>query len=56
MTAVDAIRTDEGPRVVLTARRLGRDFSGFTAVNNVNLDVHHAVSYTHLTLPTNREV
>ncbi|GLS80906.1 ABC transporter ATP-binding protein [Paracoccus marinus] len=42
MTAVDAIRTDEGPRVVLTARRLGRDFSGFTAVNNVNLDVHHA--------------
>ena len=30
------------PRVVLTARGLGKDFMGFTAVNNVNLDVHHA--------------
>lgn len=29
-------------RVVLTARGLGRDFAGFTAVNNVDLDVHHA--------------
>ena len=29
-------------RVVLSARGLGKDFSGFTAVNNVNLDVHHA--------------
>ncbi|XKE90190.1 ABC transporter ATP-binding protein [Thalassospira australica] len=29
-------------RVVLTARDLRRDFGGFTAVNNVNLDVHHA--------------
>ncbi|MBB1492744.1 ABC transporter ATP-binding protein, partial [Paracoccus sp. MC1854] len=28
--------------MVLTARGLGKDFSGFTAVNNVNLDVHHA--------------
>ena len=30
------------PRVVLSARGLGKDFSGFTAVNDVNLDVHHA--------------
>lgn len=30
------------PRVVLSARRLRRDFGGFTAVNNVDLDVHHA--------------
>ncbi len=30
------------PRVVLSARGLGRDFAGFTAVNNVDLDVHHA--------------
>ncbi|MFT3690763.1 ABC transporter ATP-binding protein [Paenirhodobacter sp.] len=30
------------PRVVLSARGLGRDFGGFTAVNNVDLDVHHA--------------
>ncbi|OCP11165.1 MULTISPECIES: ABC transporter ATP-binding protein [unclassified Ensifer] len=30
------------PRVVLSARGLRRDFGGFTAVNNVNLDVHHA--------------
>ncbi|OSQ43013.1 amino acid ABC transporter ATP-binding protein [Thalassospira alkalitolerans] len=29
-------------RVVLSARDLCRDFGGFTAVNNVNLDVHHA--------------
>ncbi|OSQ35643.1 ABC transporter ATP-binding protein [Thalassospira mesophila] len=29
-------------RVVLSARDLRRDFGGFTAVNNVNLDVHHA--------------
>ena len=32
----------DAPRVVLSARGLGKDFSGFTAVNNVNLDVHHA--------------
>ena len=31
-----------GPRVVLAARGLGKDFSGFTAVNNVDLDVRHA--------------
>ncbi len=29
------------PRVVLSARGLRRDFSGFVAVNNVDLDVHH---------------
>lgn len=28
--------------MVLSARGLGKDFSGFTAVNNVDLDVHHA--------------
>lgn len=33
---------DSKPRVVLTARGLGKDFGGFTAVNNVDLDVHHA--------------
>lgn len=31
-----------GVPVVLTARGLGRDFHGFTAVNNVDLDVRHA--------------
>jgi len=30
------------PRVVLSARGLRRDFGGFTAVRNVDLDVHHA--------------
>ena len=34
--------TDEQPRVVLSARGLRRDFGGFVAVNNVDLDVHHA--------------
>ncbi len=34
--------TDHEPRVVLSARGLGKDFGGFTAVNNVDLDVHHA--------------
>ncbi|ESZ37904.1 ATP-binding cassette domain-containing protein [Mesorhizobium sp. L2C066B000] len=29
------------PRVVLSARGLRRDFAGFVAVNNVDLDVHH---------------
>jgi branched-chain amino acid transport system ATP-binding protein len=29
------------PRVVLSARGLGKDFSGFTAVNAVDLDVQH---------------
>jgi branched-chain amino acid transport system ATP-binding protein len=39
MTA-PAPQQDE-PRVVLSARGLGKDFAGFTAVNNVDLDVHH---------------
>ena len=30
------------PRVVLSARGLGKDFAGFTAVNDVDLDVEHA--------------
>ncbi|MCV2447595.1 ABC transporter ATP-binding protein [Paracoccus sp. DMF] len=34
--------TQAEPRVVLSARGLGRDFAGFTAVNNVDLDVEHA--------------
>ena len=34
--------TQTEPRVVLTARGLGKDFAGFTAVNNVDLDVEHA--------------
>lgn len=33
---------DQGSRVVLSARGLRRDFGGFIAVNNVDLDVHHA--------------
>lgn len=37
-----ATTTDTEPRTVLSARNLGKDFAGFTAVNNVNLDVHHA--------------
>ncbi len=31
----------DAPRAVLTARGLRRDFRGFVAVNNVDLDVHH---------------
>jgi branched-chain amino acid transport system ATP-binding protein len=34
--------TDQVSRVVLSARGLRRDFGGFIAVNNVDLDVHHA--------------
>ncbi|WEF25966.1 ABC transporter ATP-binding protein [Paracoccus sp. S3-43] len=34
--------TQPEPRVVLSARGLGKDFAGFTAVNNVDLDVEHA--------------
>lgn len=30
------------PRVVLSARGLGKDFAGFTAVDDVNLDIRHA--------------
>jgi len=32
---------DGGPRSVLSARGLRRDFSGFVAVRDVDLDVHH---------------
>ncbi len=38
----DPVHQQDEPRVVLSARGLGKDFFGFTAVNNVNLDVHHA--------------
>src|SRR3954471_2973231 len=34
--------TNAEPRVVLSARDLRRDFRGFTAVKNVNLDVRDA--------------
>src|SRR3954463_13326690 len=40
--AVSAIETQAKPRVVLSARGLRRDFGGFTAVKNVDLDVHDA--------------
>ncbi|HEY1384374.1 MAG TPA: ABC transporter ATP-binding protein [Dongiaceae bacterium] len=39
--AVEADSNGAGPRVVLSARGLRRDFAGFVAVNNVDLDVHH---------------
>ncbi|OWJ80372.1 ABC transporter ATP-binding protein [Haematobacter genomosp. 1] len=35
-------QAQDDARVVLTARGLGKDFAGFTAVNNVDLDVRHA--------------
>lgn len=38
----DPVHLQDEPRVVLSARGLGKDFFGFTAVNNVDLDVHHA--------------
>ena len=40
--AMSATHSHEEPRVVLSARGLRRDFGGFTAVKNVDLDVHHA--------------
>jgi branched-chain amino acid transport system ATP-binding protein len=40
-TAVRLDGTKDQPRVVLSARGLRRDFAGFVAVNNVDLDVHH---------------
>jgi len=40
--AMSAKHPHEEPRVVLSARGLRRDFGGFTAVKNVDLDVHHA--------------
>ena len=45
MTLEAAIRRDgseQMPRVVLSARGLRRDFAGFVAVKDVDLDVHHA--------------
>ncbi|WP_134681075.1 ABC transporter ATP-binding protein [Paracoccus ravus] len=41
MNAISAATQDQ-PRVVLSARGLGKDFGGFTAVNDVDLDVEHA--------------
>ncbi len=41
MSAMAEKAIDE-PRVVLSARGLRRDFGGFTAVRDVDLDVHHA--------------
>ncbi|MDQ0559329.1 branched-chain amino acid transport system ATP-binding protein [Rhizobium mesoamericanum] len=40
--AVSATHLNATPRVVLSARGLRRDFGGFTAVKNVDLDVHDA--------------
>ena len=40
--AMSSTHQHEEPRVVLSARGLRRDFGGFTAVKNVDLDVHHA--------------
>ncbi|MFT4012260.1 MAG: ABC transporter ATP-binding protein [Paracoccus sp. (in: a-proteobacteria)] len=39
---VAATANEPEARVVLSARGLGRDFAGFTAVDAVDLDVHHA--------------
>ncbi len=41
-TAARPDGTDNTPRVVLSARGLRRDFAGFVAVKDVDLDVHHA--------------
>ncbi|MFD1880904.1 ABC transporter ATP-binding protein [Paracoccus pacificus] len=41
--AMPAVDTQDQPRVVLSARGLGRDFGGFTAVNDVDLDVRHGL-------------
>jgi branched-chain amino acid transport system ATP-binding protein len=40
--AVPRTQIEDKPRVVLSARGLRRDFGGFTAVKNVDLDVHDA--------------
>ena len=37
----EPVQLQDEPRVVLSARGLGKDFFGFTAVNNVDLDIHH---------------
>lgn len=39
--SISDVKTSD-PRVVLSARGLGKDFAGFTAVNGVDLDIHHA--------------
>jgi branched-chain amino acid transport system ATP-binding protein len=39
---VSQMHTEDKPRVVLSARGLRRDFGGFTAVRNVDLDVYDA--------------
>lgn len=39
---LDSVSMTTEPRVVLSARGLGKDFAGFTAVNGVDLDVRHA--------------
>ena len=38
--AAPASLPDDGPRVVLSARGLRRDFAGFVAVKDVDLDVN----------------
>jgi branched-chain amino acid transport system ATP-binding protein len=38
---LQAAGQEANPRAVLSARGLCRDFGGFVAVNNVDLDVHH---------------
>jgi branched-chain amino acid transport system ATP-binding protein len=40
--AVPRTQIEDKPQVVLSARGLRRDFGGFTAVKNVDLDVHDA--------------
>ncbi|QND49496.1 ABC transporter ATP-binding protein [Rhizobium lusitanum] len=40
--AMPATEQQQVPRVVLSARGLRRDFGGFTAVKNVDIDVHDA--------------
>ena len=42
MTQSQAAPETDPHRIVLSARGLGKDFAGFTAVNNVDLDVRHA--------------
>jgi branched-chain amino acid transport system ATP-binding protein len=39
--AMTTAEPENKPRVVLSARGLRKDFAGFTAVSNVDLDVHH---------------
>ena len=44
---------------LLSVRGLTVSFDDFVAVDGLSFDLHEgetAVSYTHLTLPTNREV